>query len=305
MNKLISDTDEVSLLKFIARYQYLNIKDARIFFESEHYYKSRIRKLKLNNYINIIDNYIVLTKNGLKFIDSLGLTCNKRIRDRRYFPRITYMSNLAISYHNSDNVTFTPSFEVKDKDIYTITSRRYIGILSINGTSYLTYHIRKYHDKKYIGTVIYDIQKEKQFSNFIILVEDLSMINYKDFIFSHNKVIIIQDNKVNRKKLKYLNNINWPLFIENEYPTAYLSPHIYCDYENTKREYISCLYLFDCEKVNKITQFLNVNEKETATIICTKEMKQILQKILPRGIYNVPNLEKYIVEKRNVYYEDG
>ena len=54
--------------------------------------------------------------------------------------------------------------------MFTIKARRFIGILEINGIDYLTYHISEKHDKRYINSVIYDIQKEKKYKNIIMLI---------------------------------------------------------------------------------------------------------------------------------------
>lgn len=71
------------------------------------------------------------------------------------------ISRLAAFYHNCTTVKFTPSFAIKDKEMFTITARRFIGIFEINGFDYLTYYISKEHDNKYIMSVVYDIQKKK------------------------------------------------------------------------------------------------------------------------------------------------
>jgi len=298
-----SNNEELSLLQFLAKYQYLNISDAKHFFTSNRYYRTRIKNLITNKFIRKTKSYLVLTPLGVKYTktkDSKNLRPN---RNPNYLPRILYLSNLAAFYHNCSTVTFLPSFEVKDLECFTITSRRYIGILKINGTSYLTYHISKKHDKQYIASVVYDIQKEKQFENFIVLVDDISMINYQDFTFGLNQVLIVEDNEKNREKLKHLNSINWHSIIEQEYKKPYFSEHIYCDYEDSKGKYISYFYCFDTEKINRINQFLRVNKDKYASIICAEELKEKLQPIITKAKYNILDLAQYIEEKRNIYYE--
>ena len=44
------------------------------------------------------------------------------------------MSHLAALYNKNEHITFTPSFEIKDKTAFTESSRKYIGILKIFGT---------------------------------------------------------------------------------------------------------------------------------------------------------------------------
>ena len=61
------------------------------------------------------------------------------------------MSHLGALNNNNKYITFTPSFEIKDKTAFTESFCKYIGILKIFGTSYLTYHISKEHTQKYIN----------------------------------------------------------------------------------------------------------------------------------------------------------
>lgn len=298
-----SGNEEISLLKFIGKYQYLNTNDIKYFFSSNSYYRTRIRNLIKNKYIRRLDSNLIMAKTGAQYLKSINTTYNRTNRNQLYIPRLLFISHLAAFYYNCPTVTFIPSFDIKDTSIYTITSRRYIGILNINGTPYLTYHITKNHDKKYIGSVIYDIQKEKQFKNYIILVEDLSMINLTDFTFGYNQVIIIEDNEINREKLKYLNSVNWPLIIEKEYKNPFISYYNFCDYMDMKDRFINYFYFIDTEKINRVLQFLRESKEKHVDIICSKELKEFLKRIVPRAKYNVIDLEKYIDRKRNIYYE--
>ena len=45
MNYFPNGDEEVSLVKFIAKYQYLRVSDAEYFFKTNKYYKNRIKSL--------------------------------------------------------------------------------------------------------------------------------------------------------------------------------------------------------------------------------------------------------------------
>ena len=303
MINLPSNSDELSLLKFMGKYQYININDTKYLFKPNTYFKKRITNLIKKKYIRKIDQSYILTETGMKYIRMLNYECTKINRRLSYVPRLLYISNIAAYYYNCDTVTFIPSYDIKDKEEYTTSSRRYIGILDINKNKYLTYHISKKHDNKYIASVIFDINKEKVYQNIIILVDDINMINYQDFIFGYNQVLIIEDTEENRQKLKGLHNINWDRIVTQEYKKSYLSGHIYCDYEDKKGNYISYFYFFDTEKINKINNFLNLNKEKHANIICSEELKQVIQRIFPKAVFTVIDLEKNIDGKRKIYYE--
>lgn len=299
MNKLPNNFEEISLLKFLGKFQYLNLNDTKYFFSSKKYYKKRISNLISKKYIRKNNNNLVLADTGIKYVKSITSEYNRLNRNTRYLPRLLYISNLAAFYYNCETIKFIPSFDLKDRETFTITSRRYIGILKINGIEYLTYHISKFQDNRYISSVIYDIQKEKDYKNIIILVDDITKINTLDFTFGFNQVLIIEDNLENREKLKYLNSVNWPNIIQDNFKNSYISEYNFCDYTNYKSQYISHFYFFDTEKINRIKQFIKGNKN--IDIICDSTVKKKISKEIPDAKYTVISLDKYIDRKRNIY----
>lgn len=150
---------------------------------------------------------------------------------------------------------------------------------------------------------MYDIQKETKYKNIIILVDDTSRINLNDFCFGLNQVILIQDSKENREKLKYLNSINWNQIIEKYYKkNIYLSEYSFCDYTDYKNKYISYFYFLDAEKINRIKYFLRENQNKKIEIICPEYLKDDLSNILPNANLKLINTEEFI-NKEPVYYD--
>ncbi len=301
MNYFPND-EEKELLKFIARYQYININDVQYFFSSKSYYKKRIAHFVSNKFLKRIKLNLVLDKVGMEYLDLFGIAHNKLNRSQKYFPRLKYLSNLEAFYHNCDTVTFTSSFEIKDKEIYTTTARRYMGILDISGTEYLIYYIPRKNDKRYSASVIYDIQKETQYKNIIILADDIRDIDIGEFCFRNNQTLILKDNIENREKLKYMHNVDWNQIMNKYYPDAYLSEYNFCDYTNGANKYISRFYFLDTEKINRIRCFLRESRYRNADIICNKEIKDDIQRYLQNCNYIVVDLEEYTNKKLNIYY---
>ena len=151
-------------------------------------------------------------------------------------------------------------------------------------------------------SIIYDIQKEKKFKNIIILVNDINRINLNDFAFGINEVLIIEDNKKNREKLKYLHSINWSKIINDNFKNRlFFSEYNFCDYTDYKNKYVSTFYYLDTEKINRIKYFLRENKNKNAHIICNSELEKEIKKELPNANYIVVDLEDYIDKERNVY----
>lgn len=303
MNYFPNGDEEIDLLKFISKYQYLNTNDAKYFFSSKKYYKQRISNLVNKKFLKRIKLNLVLDKLGIEYAQTFNFEYNRLNRDKRYLSRLLYLSNLGAFYNNCDTLKFIPSFDIKDKEMFTTTARKFIGIFDINGIEYLTYYITEEHNERYLNSVVYDIQKEKKFKNILVLINDKNRININDFIFGANQVIILEDTEENREKLKYLNSIDWYNLVKEKYKKdkIYLSNYNFCEYTNYKNKYITTFYCFDTEKINRIKYFLRENKNKNADIICSAETKDELVKELPNCNYIVIDLEEYIDKEIFVY----
>lgn len=295
-----SNENEINLVRFIGRYQYLASKDAGYFF-NDTYYPKRITKLIKNGIIRRYKKYLVLADDGYNFMKILGQHTVPLVYQKKYANRLQYMSHLGALNNNNKYITFTPSFEIKDKTAFTESSRKYIGILKIFGTSYLTYHISKEHTQKYINSVIYDLQKETKHKNIIVLIDDIKRLELREFAFGLNSVIICEDNDEKLQMLKYLHQINWPQIMQKLYSNVYLSEYNFCDYTDNRDKYISYFYFLDTEKINRIDTFLRNNKPKQADIICDENIVRFLGQELPTANYKIINLDEFIEKDIKIY----
>lgn len=304
MSNFPNGPEEISLLEFISKYQYLDVKDAKYFFNTQKYYKKRISNLVDKRYLKRTkSHHLVLDELGIEFAGLFKFEYNKLNRNVKYLPRLLYISKMAAFYYNCANVKFIPSFSMKNKEEFTITSRKFIGVLEINGMEYLTYHLTEEHNDKYLRLLIYDLQKEKTYKNIIILTNDENRIKINQFTFGMNQLLIVKDTEENREKLKYLHNVDWYNIIKAKYKRndIYLSEYSFCEYTDYKNRYISTFYFFDTEKINRIKSFLKENKNKNADIFCNYEIKEMLVKELPNCNYFVVDLENYIDKEKFVY----
>ena len=304
MSNFPNGPEEISLLEFISKYQYLDVKDAKYFFNTQKYYKKRISNLVAKRYLKRTkSHHLVLDELGIEFAGLFKFEYNKLNRNVKYLPRLLYISKMSAFYYNCSNVKFIPSFSMKNKEEFTITSRKFIGVLEINGMEYLTYHLTEEHNDKYLRLLIYDLQKEKTHKNIIILTNDENRIKINQFTFGMNQILIVKDTEENREKLKYLHNIDWYSIIKSKYKRndIYLSEYSFCEYTDYKNRYISTFYFFDTEKINRIKYFLKENKNKNADIFCNYEIKEMLVKELPNCNYFVVDLENYIDKEKYVY----
>lgn len=294
------NNDEIELVKFIARFQYLSIKDVQYFFSST-YYPKRITKLVKNNILRKYKKHLVLAENGQYLAKILGQQTAQLRYDKKYADRLKFISHLAALYNKKTFINFTPSFEIKDKNVFTESSRKYIGILKIFGTSYLIYHISKEHTLKYINAVIYDLQKETNYRNIIVLVDTIDRINLKNFAFGFNSLIICEDTDEQLIKLIYMQQINWSKIVKLLYKDVHISEYNFCEYTNNKDKYISTFYLIDTEKINRINMFLSNNPNKQFDIICNNNIELILKNLFSQVNYNIINLSDFIDKNVRVY----
>ena len=295
-----TDKSEIDLIKFINTYQYLSPKDLQYFFNTT-YYPKRIAKLIQNNILRRYKKFLVLGEDGYNFMKILGIETNKLRYQEKYANRLKFMSHLAAVLKSSE-VTFIPSFQIKNKTAFTESSRKYIGILNIFGTKYLTYHISNSHTDKYLNSVMYDLQKELKYKNIVILIDDISRIDFLKFSFGFNSVIICGDTDESLEKLKYLQQINWNKAIKAEFKDILnLSELNFCDYTNNKNLYISYFYFVDTEKINRIITFMQNNINKKMDIICPESIVKYLGSELATCNFHLINIDIFIEKKINFY----
>ncbi len=134
------------------------------------------------------------------------------------------------------------------------------------------------------------------------MTHDINRIKLGGFAFGKNQVLIVEDNEINREKLKYIRRIDWSRIINNCYwITPHLSEYNFCDYTDHRNKYISTFYYLDAEKINRIKQFLRENKYKNADIICTAEIKEKLLKEIPNAHYITVDIDKYINKEQNIY----
>lgn len=305
MNKFPSDIEK-DFLSFLYEYHFLSFDSAKYLFKSKLYYKRQILDLINNDYIKKYkSNSYILSSAGKRYLKSLGYDFSTKMAySNEYIQRQKIISFIAAFYYYSDDIKFIPSFKHKDKDIFTIKSRRYIGLIKINNKEYLTYYISKDQNTKYVNSVFFDIQKEKQYKNIIIFAEDINMIKLNQFCFGLNKVLIVDTNENSLEQLNYINKINWQKLIAEKYNVnMYLSEYNFCDYTNKKNKYIACFSNIDTEKINLIKYFLKENKDKKVDIVAKTDILDILKKELPKQNYIEININDYIVKEKFSVYE--
>lgn len=287
---------------FVKKYKYVKVSDFKYLYANKQYYQTKIKHLINNNYLRKIKWYIVLGAEGKKYLENLGYKCSRISYEKTYIERQKIISSFAARYYNNKKIKFIPSIDLKDKQIFTITSRRFIGILNIDKTDYLTYYITKKHDDRYVQSVIYDIRKETKLKNVIVFVEDLKKIDINNFVFGLDKLYIIPTTENNIHLLERIHRIDYQkLFFKIYKENVYLSEYAFCDYYTKSRLYIFPLIFIDTEKLSIIKFFLMENKDEKVDILYSKNISLLAIGKLKGANYKPIDFEKYVQGEFNIY----
>lgn len=126
MNYFPNNDEEISLVKFIAKFQYLAVNDTKYFFSTKKYYRKRITSLVEKKFLRRTKSTLVLDELGVEYCKLFNYEYTQLNRNKKYLPRLLYLSSLGAFYNNSKEIQFTPSFSIKNKEMFTITARRFI-----------------------------------------------------------------------------------------------------------------------------------------------------------------------------------
>lgn len=293
---------DLEILLFVKKYKYVKVSDFKYLYANKQYYQTKIKHWINNNYLRKIKWYIVLGAEGKKYLENLGYKCSRISYEKTYIERQKIISSFAARYYNNKKIKFIPSIDLKDKQIFTITSRRFIGILNIDKTDYLTYYITKKHDDRYVQSVIYDIRKETKLKNVIVFVEDLKKIDINNFVFGLDKLYIIPTTENNIHLLERIHRIDYQkLFFKLYKENVYLSEYAFCDYYTKSRLYIFPLIFIDTEKLSIIKFFLMENKDEKVDILYSKNISLLAIGKLKGANYKPIDFEKYVQGEFNIY----
>lgn len=201
--------EDITVINYLARYKIMLVEDTRYIYHSKWYYRKKIKRLIEDGYIKKYKfYYIELDKKGRKMVGLTGKDYIKNKSNESYMERLKQISKIGTITINS-NIRFIPSWNMKEKDIYTDTARKYLGKMITNQNTYLIYAISDKKDKKYIHQLFYDINKILDHKQIIIFVDSIEKLEdeYQYMSFKKEHTYIIINSKENRdviSKYKYI-----------------------------------------------------------------------------------------------------
>lgn len=192
--------------------------DCKLIYGTKDYHRKRLKILEKEKYIRRVNSlYIKLDVKGTKLVKTFGYDYNNYCRTKEYIDRLNEIAKIAAITINSD-IDFIASWNLKTNNIFTETSRKYIGKMNFLGMDRIVYYIANHKTNTYISQVVNDIQKIIKYDNIIIFMEDFNFINEKSkFYFGKDSTLIIKPTNKNLDIMKKLKEIDFYEIVKQIY----------------------------------------------------------------------------------------
>ena len=147
--------------------------DCKLIYNAKDYHRKRLKVLEKEKYIRRINKfYIKLDDRGTRMVKDFGYDYNFSCRRKEYVDRLNEVARIAALTIDS-NIDFIASWNLKDNNVYTQTSRKYLGKLTYQLKDRMVYYISKDKQITYISQIINDIQKLIEYKDIIIFIENI------------------------------------------------------------------------------------------------------------------------------------
>ncbi len=149
---------DVELIYFLGRYKKIKAVECKNIYKSKGYYFKRLKVLEKAKYIKREKRYIKADIEGRKLLNKLGVQNYNLCRNKDYQKRINDIIKIA-TLGFEENIEFIPSWELKEREVYTEFGRKYIGKLKYMNRNYIVYYISNQNSPIYVKQIIADIEK--------------------------------------------------------------------------------------------------------------------------------------------------
>lgn len=272
--------------------------DCKLIYGTKDYHRKRLKMLENEKYIRRVNSlYIKLDVKGTKLVKTFGYDYNNYCRTKEYIGRLNEIAKIAAITINSD-IDFIASWNLKTNNIFTETSRKYIGKMNFLGMDRIVYYIANHKTNTYISQVVNDIQKIIKYDNIIIFMEDFNFINEKSkFYFGKDSTLIIKPTNKNLDIMKKLKEIDFYEIVKQIYSNKeiLLSNWKRANYMTTDKRYVIVMPFLDTERLRGLNIFYRNNQKgnRKIDIITLKENKEKINEILIKNT-NIIEIDNWL-----------
>jgi len=287
-NIRITDRD-IMLLEFLAEYKIMSLDNTRYVYGTVQYQEKRIVALVKHDYIKRLKHrHIALGIKGKQYLTFLEVDIKQHCRNSNNIERLRIISDVASFANFKESISFVPSWRLKSIDSPTTHSRRYIGVVNIEGTDILTYSIYGNKTKRYITSLHYDIKRECDYEHIIVFTNDVKELMYRKKKFSFDTT---------KKNVFLVDYTDYKKFILRNYLTIKraIADNIRCKfvhYESGLRKvgellddgrFLNVMPLMEFEAIDTMKHYFSQGyyDNKSVNIICLEEDKKIIQEYIP------------------------
>ena len=289
----------MELLKFLAEYKMLFIDNAKYIYNTVTYHEKRIVALVKNGYIKRLKHkYIVLDSKGARYLEDNNICIRLHCRNSHNIDRLSTISDIA-SFLIKDGFNFVPSWRLKDKNLPTEHSRRYIGRFEHDKQLFLVYTVDENKNTRYIKSIHYDIKKENEIKNAVIFAKDLRtlMFGKTDFFFERTHTLLVPYNEYGKFIFRNNIDIRCKIFYRlKELYNAELTDFEYADVKTEDDKYIKIMLVINFEWMHHVRwQYKeNLLHGKELWVFCLEDLEPIMKEFLPECNYKTMNKEKIL-----------
>ncbi len=283
---------------FLGKYKMMLGADCRLIYKTKDYHRKRLKVLEKEKYIRRVNSlYIKLDDKGTRMVKEFGYDYSFRNRRKSYIDRLNEVAKIAGLTINS-NIDFIASWNIKDENVFTQTSRKYLGKMIYKNKDIIVYYISKDRHISYMSQMITDIQKVLDYQYIIIFMEDMKLLNEKQkFRFGKKSTLIIKPTSQNLTILRNLADIEIYEIIKRIYNNEeiLLSNWKRAEYMKENKTYIITMPFIDTERLFGLNIFFrnNQNTERKIDIITLKENKEKINEILTNKV-NIIELDNWL-----------
>lgn len=283
---------------FLGKYKLMLGSDCKLIYGTADYHRKRLKVLESERYIRRVNRlYIKLDDKGTRLVKEFGYDYSYKCRRKEYIDRLNEIAKVAALTLDS-NIDFIASWNIKDDDIFTEQSRKYLGKMIYQEKEFIVYYIANGKRKPYVSQILNDIRKLVSYKNIIIFVEDFNLIKAKrNFVFGNDSTVIINPIPENFNLMRRYEDIDFYEIIKQMYSNTevLLSNWVKADYMTEDRTYIFFMPFIDTERLYGLNKFYNNNKNiiRKIDIITLKENKEKIEEILTNKT-NIVEMDEWL-----------
>ena len=297
--KIRINEKDIKLIFFLGRYKKIKAIDCKRLYKSKDYYRKRLKVLEKAKYIKREKRIIKIDIEGREMLRRFGRESYNFCRNKEYQDRIDNVTKIALLALGT-KMEFTPSWEIKDKEIHTDYGKKYLGQLKYSeDETYIVYYISEKNVSLYTKQVLRDVEMLDDKKRVIIFLEDYKYLSKTVRYFTTGKksTQIIVPTEQNLELIEFFEDTYTYCIVNMIYDNREVSGSEWdkADFVTKDDTYIVWLPFIDVEKLHRLNCLDNSEKGVILDILTLKENVKKVKEILDYD-FNIIELDSWLEE---------